>query len=64
MGSYIDTKLYPNTYTKLGSAIDLDSEVNGVLTVVNGGTGSPTASAARVNLGVGIGTDVQKYDQI
>ena len=57
MGSYIDNKLYPNTYTKLGSAIDLDSEVNGVLTVVNGGTGSPTASAARVNLGVGtIGT--------
>jgi hypothetical protein len=33
-----------------------------VLGVVNGGTGSPTASGARTNLGVAIGSNVQAWD--
>ena len=45
-----------------GPKINLTNAVTGALPVANGGTGATTASAARVNLDLEIGTDIQAYD--
>ena len=44
------------------NAIDLATDITGILGVTFGGTGSGTASGARTNLGLEIGTDVQAYN--
>jgi len=42
--------------------INLANHITGILGISNGGTGASTASGARTNLGLVIGTDVQSYN--
>ena len=64
-GSTISADLKANGGLVIESAelaLKLDIQHTGTLAVSDGGTGGTSASAARTNLGLAIGSDVQAYD--
>jgi hypothetical protein len=61
-GDGITIARHNGVFTFSLDAVPLDSGVTGELAIVNGGTGAATASGARTNLGLAVGTDVQAYD--